>query len=219
MQHILNVLTPATSYDLISLADAKILLNIPASDTSQDARLALMISAVSAQAAKEVNRVFAREKVEETFFNTSEFGQRRVYFSRWPVVLADIESITQDGASILTTEGLLGDWILEEHTGTMYRPGSTWMGTINTTYTGGYDLPDGVPLDLQRAAMLMTQQSYFAIQRGDPSVRSISHKSARVQFFSLQQMMPNIGGAGKSGAAPGMLSIQSLLNHYRRDWV
>lgn len=215
MQHILNVLEPAASYDLLTVDDVKTMLKLSLGDTTIDPQLQMIVSNISEQIGVLVNRVFAKELVQETFYDTGEYGQRRLYFSRWPVALDDIQQLNQNGTDILANAG--GDWVLEEKTGTLYRPGGgTWMGNIDAIYTGGYDLPDGVPLGLQRAAMLLAQEAYYQSLRGDSSIRSISHKESRVQYFSVQQMTVKPGGGGTSGS---MMSVDALLSHYRRDWV
>ena len=62
-----NVIEPATNFDLLTVDELKILLGVAPSDTSQDAQLAMMISIYSAYVAEMCNRTFAREKVIETW--------------------------------------------------------------------------------------------------------------------------------------------------------
>ena len=69
-----NVIEPATNFDFLTLEEAKILLGIAPSDTSQDAQLAMLISIYSTSVAEMCNRTFAREKVVETWrelYNTN----------------------------------------------------------------------------------------------------------------------------------------------------
>jgi hypothetical protein len=217
MQHILNVLEPAATYDLLTVDDVKTMLSLSFGDTSRDAQIGMIVSNVSEEIPQLVNRVFAKELVQETFYATGEYAQRRLYFSRWPVALDDIQQFTRDGVDILANAG--SEWVLEEKTGTLYRPaGDTWNGNIDAIYSGGYDLPDGIPLALRRAALMLAQEAYYMTLRGDTSIRSISHKESRVQYFSIQQMMPKVGSEG-AGTAGAMMSISALLSHFRRDWV
>ena len=90
-----NVIEPATNFDFLTLDEAKILLGITPSDTSQDAQLAMLISINSANVAEMCNRTFAREKVRETW---RELFDGRVFLTRSPVKLEDIERVSGAGA-------------------------------------------------------------------------------------------------------------------------
>src|SRR5262245_14108944 len=212
MQHILNIIDPSTEDGLISVADMKKILNIQPTDTSKDEGLGLLIDAVSIQMAVLVNRrTFGIEKVEETFYEIE--NSKRLYFSKWPVKFDDIQELTFQGTDILTST----DWVLEELTGTLYTPPSgIWNGTVNAIYTGGYALPEGAPLDLQRACSILVGEGYYSQQRGGTlsNVRMIAHKQARVMYYPGTDAS---SGSGSSVGAPQTWnSVRSVLQHYFR---
>ena len=67
---------------------------------------------------------------------------------------------------------------------------------ILITYTGGFDLPDEAPLDLQRAAGLeLRQYQTQAAQEATSGagIRLLQHKDSRIVYFSPRDMA---GGSG-----------------------
>jgi hypothetical protein len=226
MQQILNVITPATSQDLVSLAEMKASLLIPPTNTTYDVLLQDLITNTSETIAKMCNRVFGYEEVDETFYQLEdEFSAetmmpsgptitRRLYLSRWPVVLADITSITQDGNDISGDQGTV--WILEEETGTLYMlPNyAPWYGVIDVKYSGGYQLPDDAPGPLKFAMKALTREAYAGWTRS-PSlygVRQIAHKESRVGYYDPSLL-------GVMGMPGTWKNVQSILNKYVRFWV
>lgn len=205
-----KVLTPATTFDLVSLADVKVMLGIPASDTSNDEALALLITNASAVVSVLTNRVFAKEKVRETW---RELDSRRLYLLHWPVKETDIESVVCNGMTLPLTS-----YELEEESGKL----SIYSGQaepIVVTYTGGFDLPDEAPPALQQAATLFVRASKTENEREKTSgVRSIVHKEARIMFFDTS------GGSGSGGASASagqatLDAMSNLLTHYMRLWA
>ena len=87
-----NVITPADSYALMSLTELKTFLGVATSDPVSDAQWQMMIDTNSATISELCNRVFAKEEVEETWRDVQN-GQR-IYLTHYPVVAADIESVT-----------------------------------------------------------------------------------------------------------------------------
>lgn len=203
--------TKPESIDLISLANMKQLLNLTASDPSKDSQIALIITEISAAMARAVNRVFGYHQVHETFYGVD--GEPRLYFSKvWPVKFDDIDELTENGVDILDSE----NFILEESTGTLYRP-SGFSGTVDCFYSGGYKLPDEAPPDLSRAANAAISESYYTVQRGmlATGVRMLSHKGARIQF----QPPPTGGQSGGAISPATWNAMQSTLDHYFRHWI
>src|SRR5262245_49276590 len=125
--HIFNPITPWPTQDLVTLANLKIMLRIPDTDTSKDAELDLIIDGVSATIATMALRSFGFDEVQETFYNIVD--EDRLYFSQWPVKFADIQSLTLNGVDILPN--FQTDWDIEESKGFMFRPGSPWNGTVS----------------------------------------------------------------------------------------
>lgn len=84
----LHVIEPATSQDLITLAECKLFLNISSADTSRDAQLALQISTASAVVADMANRKpelgFGECRLIEEW---REVGNGRLFLMHWPVKL------------------------------------------------------------------------------------------------------------------------------------
>jgi hypothetical protein len=217
-QHILNTITPWTTEDLITLSELKLQLRIADTDTSKDAELALIIDGISAQMATFANRVFGFANVDETFYQIGD--ESRLYFSRWPVKSTDITKLTYNGADILPALGT--DWVLEQKTGTIYRPADMWNGTLDAVYSGGYKLPDEAPDDLQRAAFAAAREDYYIYVRGAvlSGVRMISHKHARVQYYPPGQVGATVSGAlGPAGSSATWNAVMAVLNHYIRFWV
>ena len=220
MQQILNVLTPATAtppagpYDLVSLDEMRMKLSIAPGDTSFDALLQELITNLSETIARMCNRVFAREQVDETFYQLDDGATRRLYLSRWPVVLADIESITWNGGDILTDSA--AEWVLEEGTGTIYRlPGfGGWYGAVDVVYTGGYALPDSAPGTLKFCVEALIRESYMSWIRNPAlfGVRLISHKESHLGYYG-PNMFPTMG------LPDTWKTVTQLLYKYSRHWV
>jgi hypothetical protein len=215
MQQLLNVLTPATTYDLVSLEDMKIKLGIPDTDTSKDALLQELISNLSATVAKLCNRVFGYEQVDETFWQLEDDKSQRLYLSRWPVKLTDIETMTRDGNDLLPP-ATTNEWFLEESTGTLYRRPDLgpWYGVIDVIYSGGYQLPDEASPDLLFAAESLLREQYMSWIRSPSSfgVRQIRHKESSIGYYG-PNLFPTTGLPATWAAA------QSVFNKYIRHWV
>lgn len=235
MKHILNVITPNPDVSLLSLEEAKILLNIPATDTSQDAALQLIVNNVSDAMAVSVNRTFVYEKVHETFFDITN-SESSIYFSRWPVKVDDILELTADGVDLLpslwpqplppdappTAPAVsTGDnWTLEEKTGTLYRPPSgMWVGNVSAIYSGGYKLPDEAPPALKQVAAMLAREGYYEMLRGAimSGIRMLSHKHARVMYYPQG---PQALSSKSLGSTPATQRAASdVLSHYIRYWL
>jgi|SRR5215831_1291317 len=212
--HLSNVLTAASSQDLLTLDEAKMFLRIPTTDTSKDAAVQFIISGVSAQMATMANRVFGYTEVDETFYEVQ--NHHTLYFSFWPVKFADIKSMTLNGADVLTDTS----WTLEEETGTLYC-GSLWNGTLDVVYSAGYNLPTEAPDDLKRAASAAVREDYYTYERGAvlSGVRMISHKQARVMYYPPGQIGASQSGTGPAGTTATWNSVMAVLNHYIRHWI
>lgn len=204
----IKVLEPAQSFALMTLDELKIALGVGATDTSSDAQLEQMIDWYSAYVSEVANRVFAREKVRETW---RELQSRRIFLSHWPVKEEDIESVE-------APRGLLvpgADWELEERSGKLSLFGAR-TEPIVVTYTGGFNLPDESPNDLKSAATILVRKSRAEAQReATAGIRSLSHKESRVMFFDPNQSQGSSQG-GSSGGAEAIRAVHALLYHYSR---
>src|SRR3954469_1416321 len=122
-----NILTPADDFSLISLDEMKVALGLPTTaNPATDPQLEFLISVNSDMISTMCNRVFAKERVKETWRCLSS---RRVYLTHWPVSQSGIETVTTNGVDRL-------DWELEERSGKL----SIFTDRdepITVTYSGG----------------------------------------------------------------------------------
>src|SRR5215831_11965860 len=228
-----NIITPATTYDLLSLAELKTAMGIAVTDTTNDAQLQQWISRASDTVSVKCNRVFAKEELTERW---NCLQSNRVFLGHWPVVASDIQSVeTPEGTPIAAYDPInapgVGGWLLEERSGKLEilsgsnGNGNGWSPSqpLVVHYTGGFDLPDDAPntpprpslYALKQAAELMVYEYRALAMRIQTSgIRSISHKEARVQFYDPTK---GVIGGGKAGDAMG--AIDSLLMHYVRIQV
>jgi hypothetical protein len=208
MQSSLTVLTPAQSESLVSLYEARLALNLTASNAVLDEQLEMLIEWGSAEIAALCNRTFAQETVTETFTQLDSHHSR-VYLTRYPVT--DISVIEEDGTAMVVDT----DYQLDAASGLITRVDAVWGTPLTVTYTGGYDLPNDAPKALRQAALLMTREAYYAMSRGDASIRQISHKESRVTYFD-----PNAkSSSGGGDSSPARRAIGDLLKHFTRFWV
>jgi hypothetical protein len=127
--------------------------------------------------------------------------------SRWPV--AEILQVIENGTEL--TPDL---WELDEPTGQLWRLSADerteWLGTGTTTisYIGGYELPDDLPADLQRAAIDQIKFMYFAGDR-DPALRSLDIPGVASESYA-------VAGGSSMGRSGLLISVESALMVYRR---
>lgn len=201
-----KVLTPATEFALMTLADMKKALGISSSTQVSDDQWEWLIDANSATISEVCNRVFAKEKVEESW---RELVNRRVFLTHFPVKAADVESVTTNGNVRL-------DYELEESSGKL-SIFTDQAEPIVVTYTGGFLLPDEAPMPLKQACVLLsaTWKAQLAMVQVT-GVKMLAHKEARVMFHT-----PTTGSTGGStgrwsGVPP---SVESILIQYTKFWV
>jgi hypothetical protein len=212
----IKVITPASSYDLCTLDEIKVMLGIAPTDTSEDALLAIWITQYSDMIATMCKRVFAYETVEETWRGdllpySTDNG--RVFLTHYPVADADIQSVTGPDGTDLST-----GYELENKSGKLQFFNISWSEPIRITYSGGYLLPDDCPPALKQALGLLVQYQRIWQSRALASgVRSISHRESRVQFYDFLASMTKLGGPGPIGFANSM--IAPLLSSYIRYYV
>jgi hypothetical protein len=208
---IIKVLTPATSIDLLTLDEARLMiLNMPGGIPPTDEQLQQLITEYSATVATLCNRTFGYQTVRETWrdfeppYNTAS---RRLFLSQWPVKEEEITSVEAPRGTVLDPSG----YEIEEKPGKLelFNGGSD---PIVVEYSGGYNLPDEAPDDLKLAVGLMIRQYRFqnVIASG---VRSVAHKESRVQYFAPKDM---VAVAPVTGGVSITNTIDNLLSHYRR---
>src|SRR5215467_1163878 len=90
-----NVTTEATTHDLLTLDECKLLLGLSLSDSTHDQQLILQISIYSETIARMCNRIFAKETGVESW--REDGGSGRVFLTHFPVKAADITQVTAAG--------------------------------------------------------------------------------------------------------------------------
>jgi hypothetical protein len=206
---ILKVLTPATSFDLLSLEELKDALGITDTDLSEDEMLQSYITQYSYLIARACNRTFAYEEMRET---ARCLQPRRYYVSHWPVKEDEIETIE-------TPRGTITDpttYEVEEESGKIELFASR-DEPIVVTYFGGYQLPDEAPPDLKNICILCIREARtYAMRQAVSGIRSLSHKESRVMYHD-----PN-AALGRQVATPMDFvkdMVDNYLYHYMRFWV
>ncbi|UPK03109.1 hypothetical protein [Bradyrhizobium sp. 170] len=207
-----KVLEPADSYALLTLEEAKTILGISAGDTSEDDQIKMWIDQYSDVVATMCNRVFAKEKVQETWRgDLMPFDSPRLFLTHYPVADDDIESVESPRGSIINAAA----YEIENGSGKLRIEGA-WSEPITVIYTGGYALPDGAPDTLKAATGLLIQGARSEMTTTAVSgIKSISHRESRVQFME---------GGGQSSGGGGALSkaadtVNALLYKYMRFHV
>jgi hypothetical protein len=212
----IKVITPATSYDLCTLDEIKVMLGIALTDTSEDALLQVWITQYSDMIATMCHRVFAYEEVTETWRGDTlpfDTDNGRIFLTHYPVADGDIQSVTgPDGTDIS------GGYELENKSGKIQFFNISWSEPIRITYSGGYVLPDDAPPALKQALGLLVQYARIWQTRAlATGVRSISHRESRIQFYDFLAQQAKLGGPGPIGWANAM--VAPLLSAYTRYYV
>lgn len=199
-----NVIEPADEFAFMTVDELKKALGITSSSPASDDQWDWLIDANSATIAEICNRVFAKEKVVETW---RELINHRVFLTHYPVKAEDIESVTTAGNARL-------DYELEEASGKL----SIFTGMtepVTITYTGGFVLPDEAPMPLKQALTLMAANWKAQLAMVQVTgVRMIAHKEARVMFHTPTAAPTSTGSMG--GVPP---AVESILTQYMRFWV
>ena len=204
----LHVITPATTVAFLTLDEAKLLLGIALTDTTEDALVQMLIDNSSATIMRVCNRVFAKETLSESW---RDLGGRRLFLTHWPVNAADITSVVANG----TTLDPATDYELEELSGKVSNFNG-WDEPVVVTYTGGYLLPDDAPLPLKQATLILVREEKINVMRSSmQGVRSISHKDSRVMFFDITKPPAQTG----IHLGTGSPTVDALLTHYMRFWI
>jgi hypothetical protein len=211
---VIKVLTPATSFSLMTLEEAKIMLGISPADTSSDAQIQELIDQNSAVISALCNRVFAREEVRETWRCLGDHycaATVRVFLTHFPVLEADIQKVEGPNGTVLDP----ATYELEEGSGKL-QVFNGYSEPLVVTYTGGYDLPDEAPDALKRAISLMVSSSRTeAAQAAVTGVRMIAHKDSRIMYHNPAQAAKASSGGGSSATQ----AVNSLLKSFTRYWI
>jgi hypothetical protein len=202
-----KVLTKAKTYDLLSLEELKVAMQIDPDDTSQDAQLSQQITRFSDVVSRTCNRVFARERMMETW---RELGCQRIFLGHFPVAETDVESVECPRGYVLDPS----QYEIEEASAKIELLQAR-SEPIVVTYTGGFNLPDDAPPALKEATELMIRESQaLAARLLTSGIRSLMHKEARVMFFDPLTLLTKREGFGWATTA-----ANALLMHYVRFQV
>jgi hypothetical protein len=210
---VINVITPADAYDLMTLAELKSMLGITTSDPTLDAQLQQWITQYSDVIATICNRVFAYEELTE-IWRCTEYdqtnGMKRLFLSHYPLDKSYDIVLESPSGSALDSSSYAIEWKSGkiELLGTNSEP-------ISVTYAGGYDVPEETPPALKQAlGMMIREERIASIRAGTAGIRSMSHKESRVVFFDPNALA--IAGAKSSGGFGGATAANALLMHYVR---
>jgi hypothetical protein len=210
-----KVLTPADSYALLTLDELKPMLNIPLSNTSEDAQLQMWIDQYSDVVATMCHRVFAYETVAETWRSESApFDRALLFLTRYPVADADITAVESPRGNILDP----ASYEVENTSGKLRIEGA-WTEAVTVTYSGGYHLPAEAPAAIKAATGLLVQAARLQARMGSTGgVRSVAHGETRVQYFDPAQIF----GVKTGAAAPLQAAsdtVDALLYKYMRFYA
>ena len=190
IETVTSIVTPASSYDLVSLGDAKDELRIAATDTQHDAFLTRAIAQVSAAIAGYCNRMFPAETVRDVVY--CRLGKAQLELSRFPVISVTAATVS-DGTGGQTTLTQNTDYTVDKARGWLIRLGLggvpiAWYSAPTTvTYQAGYTT---IPADVQEATLRMVTARFHNRGR-DPTLRSQSQPGLGDQTYWV-------------GAVPGM---------------
>ena len=215
-----EIIEEATSTALISVEELKLMLGISAEDVSQHELLQLLIEMASSQiSAKCNNRIFAKEKVIETFYD--EDVVERLFLSRWPVRWDDIEEILVGGGDVPFL-----DFDLDVKAGKIINLNG-WSPPVVVTYTGGFELPSQSPAALKMCAAMLVKPLWAAAPSGGGgslagtgSIRMVAHKEARVMYYPAAGESTSASGKSSSGGGSASeRAVDDILKAYTRYWV
>jgi hypothetical protein len=230
MKSTVLVLDPADTYNLITLDDALLELQISDPTDNDKALIEKHIAGVSAAIAKYCDRVFPAERVEETlwdardihgfgrgpyvafpFHHFRQHGHNSLYLKRWPII--SIDSVYVDDVA-LTSDSNDASLRIDRDNGVLYNlrdgfPARWHFGkSVVATYTGGYET---IPEDLQRIAIRWVEMSWFAAGQ-DVTVRS-------EQVYGIASVTYGNSGSSTSKVDDVPDEIKLLLEPYIRQWA
>lgn len=231
------VLNPAATYDLITVEDVLLELQISNPSTSDLALIQKQITGISAAISKYCDRVFQSERVEETLWEPRDthgirtYGHGHSYFythpgnfihhhsvnslylKRWPIT--SIDSMYVDDVPITSDSNDLSLRI-DRDDGILYRLHEGYVASwhfgrsIVVTYTGGYIT---IPEDLQRAAIRWAEMAWFFAGQ-DSTVK-------QEQVYGIASISYDTGSSSSSSkpsAEDVPSEIKLLLEPYTRKW-
>jgi hypothetical protein len=206
MKAILTVTQESETQDLTIVATVKSLLGI--TDSSQDAKLGILISQASALIAKSCNRVFGLASLVETFY--LHCSAETLMLSRYPLVT--LTSVVIDGTTLVLTDddASLVEVAAETEPALLRRLVSDqichWTGKkVVVTYTAGYTLLQGLPSDLEQACIALVRHLIGSSNR-DPYAKRIEIPDVMTTDYWVGSI------AGQGGLPP---EVEAQISGYR----
>lgn len=212
---LLTVVTPASDYNLVSLAATKDELDV--TDSSIDTRLTRWLREAKDAIEAVIGRVLRAEAVSEVFRWSGLYylrcGGRHglgeivsgLLVKRYPI--QTVTQITED--TIVLVAGT--DYEVDQGAGIIYRLSDLsripWSGQqIEVEYIGGYLTADDIPGDIQTACLTLLKHRKSA-QTRDPTLRALSIPGVIDRQYW-------VGGTGdnSAGLPPEVLG---LIERYR----
>jgi hypothetical protein len=158
------IVTPATTRDLVTLADLREQLQFKPTDTADDIWLQKVISRTSLQIEQYCNRIFAQQGYQDSWgIVTGEQGAPLI-LAQAPIGASTL--VTIDGTALTAS-----DFTVDANAGLLYRATDplAWQSTstLVVSYNGGFTT---IPVDIQMAALEMCVMEYRGRNR-DPMLR------------------------------------------------
>jgi len=214
----LIVLAPAASTDLTTLDAAKV--ECGPAGAADGAAVAALVRQASAACARFCNRrTFARE----TYRQTEWAGYRAPLgpwsagpWDAWPgepgpgggIMLAadlepDVSAVAVDGTTLDPAEWTVADGMLYRRAaGGGAACGLGWSGEVVVDYAAGFELPEGLPGDIERACLLAVRAWFFARGR-DPYLRSDTTEGVGTVAYATA---PAVAGGALPAEAAALLA-------------
>ncbi len=217
------VLDPATSYDLVTIDDVLLELQITNPSDNDKALIQKNITAVSIAISNYCDRVFPSERVEETIWELRSHNRGRghhhhiesLYLKRYPIT--SIDSVYVDDIPITSDSNDLSLRI-DRDDGILYRLENGYQSSwhfgksIVATYTGGFTT---IPGDLQRAAFRWVEMTWFFAGQ-DATIRQEQVYGIASVSYDTASSTSSGSGSSKIDDVPG--EVKLLLEPYTRDW-
>lgn len=179
-------------------------LGITDPTSEQETQMEKYIHQASALIAGHIGRDIAQDAVVDHFLEDENTSYLRL--SMRPATA--IASIVEDGTTLDSSEYELGErdgkvWRLsggERH----YWPADV---QIAVTYTGGFELLETLPDDIERACIDQVKAKWFEGQRGDPTVRSFNIPDVLQETYS-------VAGGDMYGSSGLLKTVEAALTTY-----
>jgi hypothetical protein len=221
--------------DLCQLDDVKIWLGISLADTSSDALLSRLISAVSADFLNEIGRpelapaadytetIFRRpELLESGGFDYSRLARQEIFLRRYPVNSIASVTVNDNAITEVIDPTLDSGWwfdptrqpedrqkiLLIGHWYPIFNIPFAWMPNIVVVYNGGYaDVP---------AAIVQAVIEWVAFRRGQGQLQQLDQSDGAQKIGDYEELSAASTLALRVLAASLPDNVQRVIDQYRR---